>query len=158
MTILISLMSDTFLSKFQKSAEKFGVKGEDERYQDIIAQSQEKEQRGESFPRRLFGRKAEKPQIGKDVERGDVVSTTNDEILREEVLEEVESIQEEVNEEVDSELGINKKDFAMVEEEMSADKGTDSPCVQNQDEDIDDERITEKDVELAMKENRMTGH
>jgi len=33
MTILISLMSDTFLAKFQKGAEKFGVKGgEDERY------------------------------------------------------------------------------------------------------------------------------
>lgn len=83
--------------------------------------------------------------------------TTNDEILREEILEEVESMQEEVNEKVDSELGINKKDAAMVEDEMSANREGDSTSSQDKNEDIDDEGITENEVELAIRENRLDG-
>lgn len=82
---------------------------------------------------------------------------TNDEILREEILEEVESMQEEVNEKVDSELGINKKDAAMVEDEMSANREGDSTSSQDKNEDIGDEGITENEVELAIRENRLDG-
>lgn len=58
MTILISLMSDTFLAKFQKSAEKFGVKGgEDERYRRSVARAKAHASKVKSFTRKLFTRK-----------------------------------------------------------------------------------------------------
>src|SRR5271156_4829443 len=58
MTILISLMSDTFLAKFQKSAEKFGVKGgEDERYKRSVARAKAQGAKLRSFTRKVFSRK-----------------------------------------------------------------------------------------------------
>jgi hypothetical protein len=99
-------MSDTFFSKLQKKAEQFGVREQDENYMETVAQREEKRHRWKFLSRKFSRRKAKKPRIETDVERGDVVPNTNDEILREEVLEEVKSIQEEVNAEVDSELGI----------------------------------------------------
>ena len=158
MTILISLMSDTFLSRFQKRAERIGVKraAEDQRYQDMQEVCQEKGPRLKLFPRK---RKKRPQSSEKDVEQAPDVPNVNDDILREEVLEEVESIEENVDKEVDEELGIDKKKAKELDREMGHVKGPEkrkgkSPERQGRVEEGNDEEITEEDVERAIEENR----
>jgi hypothetical protein len=95
MTILVSLMSDSVLSKFQKSAERFGIKGEDQRTKE------------HELKRRKF-RRARKPPSG-DVETGRIpTASTGDEILREEILDELESLEQHVENQVDTDLGLTE--------------------------------------------------
>jgi hypothetical protein len=106
MTILISLMSDTFFSRLQKRAERFGVKGgEDQRYIEERNFAHEHPTRWKKFTKKIFRRKPKKRHEEKDVEQAQDGQNTGDEILREEVLEEVQSMQRAVDEEVGARIG-----------------------------------------------------
>ena len=160
MTILISLMSDTFLSKFQKAAEMFGVKGE--KINDFSTDKmsvKKKDHDGNIIPESFSGRRARKPQVEKDVERNGDVPNLDDDILREEILDEVTSIQESVNEGVDLALGIENPKTKMLEREISNGEGAGNSHVhrRRRRDDVekdDDERISEEDVDRAIQENR----
>ena len=160
MTIFISLMSDTFLSKFQKAAEKFGVKGgEDEQFLEGQNESQKTRPRWGYYSRKLFRRKAKNSHVEKDVEQNTDVSNLGDEVLREEILDEVASIQESVNESVDLTLGVDKSESKVPQREISNREGVGNSYVhrRRQREDLendDDERICEEDVDRAIQENR----
>lgn len=172
MTILISLMSDTFLFKFQENAEKFGVKGgEDERYSRMKKMKKLREQMGprwKYYSRKMMGQKVEKPTfpdtasaVDRDVERGRVERDDSmDDYLREEVMEEVEEIRESVDEEVDAELGIGSGKPLHHSRAERVDGGTRRrrPIRFEQDEnddgDADDEGVNEEEVESAIQETR----
>lgn len=112
-TILISLMSDTFLAKFQKSAEKFGVKGgEDERYLGMQKRNRARGSRWKFITSKLF-RKTSHPTDAptrvdeggsEDVERQDDAELGVDDYLTEEVMDEVRDIRRSVDQEVDAKL------------------------------------------------------
>lgn len=121
MTILISLMSDTFLAKFQESAKKFGVKGgEDERYIGLQKERRERRSKWKRTLQKMFGGKSasdnnsviqkagvvrdrDMGRDGEDVERQDV-DGEEDDYLREEVLEEVREIRRSVEQQVEAKL------------------------------------------------------
>ena len=88
MTILISLMSDIFLSKFIKYSERFGVKGGDEQIF-LNGQSRERAPKQTQSTRRSFQRKGKKHRSEKDIERSVDVSSVEDEAPQEEILKEV---------------------------------------------------------------------
>jgi hypothetical protein len=162
-TILISLMADTFFSKFQKGAEMFGVKGgEDQRFLDGQAECQEKGPRWKHYTRKVFRRRARKPRVERDVERTGDVPNLDDDILREEILDEVTSIEESVNEGVDLALGIEKPKTKKLEGETSNGERAGNSHVHRRRrrgdvETDDDERISEEDVDRAIQENRRHG-
>jgi hypothetical protein len=159
-TIFISLMSDAFLSKFQKAAERFGIKGgEDEQFLEGQNECQRKGPRWGFYSRKLFRRKAKKPHVEKDVEQNTDVSNLGDEVLRDEILDEVASIQESVNEDVDLTLGVDKREGKVPESEISNREGVGNGHVhrRRQRDDLendDDERICEEDVDRAIQETR----
>jgi hypothetical protein len=168
MTILISLMSDTFLFKFRESAEKFGVKGgEDERYSRMKKMREQMGPRWKYYSKKMMGQKVEKPTfpdtasaVDRDVERGRVERDDSmDDYLREEVMEEVEEIRESVDEEVDAELGIGSGKPLHHSRAERVDGGTRRrrPIRFVQDEndgDADDEGVNEEEVESAIQETR----
>lgn len=165
MTILISLLSDNFFSKFQKTAEKFGVKGiEDKQY--LFMRNLRKRMPTPKWKvafRKVFRRKPKpikppKESLQADIERYPV-PVVEDEILREEVLEEVESLRQSVSEQVDEELGINKATSHQADIELqgagSVRKRRKNEPKENPTED-DDESIHEEDVERAIEDTRET--
>ena len=121
MTILISLMSDTFLAKFQESAKKFGVKGdEDERYIGLQKGRRERKSKWKRTLQKMFGGKSVSDNssgiqgaggVGdrdmerdiEDVERQDADGEADD-YLREEILEEVREIRRSVDQQVEAKL------------------------------------------------------
>ena len=152
MTILISLMSDTFLSTFQKKAEKFGVRvEEDQRYSEFVNQGR----KGKGWIKRLF-RGLRRPTVeAGHLESGRTVPV-EDEILEEEVLDEVRSIQESVNERIHETEGEEEKLASEavakeLEEEVEGESSTRGTQLKK-DEGVDG--INEEDVERAIKENR----
>lgn len=176
MTILISLMSDTFLSKLQEHAEKFGIRGsEDERYSRTKKMKELREQLGPRcnyYTRKILGRKVEKPTFldvspavdkdkdkDKDIERGRVQHDDSaDDFLRHEVMEEVEEIRRSADEEVDVEMGIGggkplhhgtseRVGGARRRRPIQFEDGDD-------DGDADDEGVSEEEVETAILETR----
>src|SRR5579859_276430 len=130
MTILISLMSDTFLAKFQESAKKFGVKGgEDERYIGLQKGRRERKSKWKRTLQKMFGGKSVSDNssgiqgpggVGdrdmerdiEDVERKDADGEADD-YLREEILEEVREIRRSVDQQVEAKLekrgGLDKR-------------------------------------------------
>ena len=92
-TILVSLMSDSLLSKFQKSAERWGVKRSEPK----------KKKSWRSYFR--FKRKKRKPGVSEDIDVEMGPPVDDHEILREEILEEMESLEDEAENEVERELG-----------------------------------------------------
>ena len=116
MTILISLLSDSFFSKFQKAAENIGVKSVEDQHH-LPARDLHPQVGPPKWKicfRKVFHRRPREsypptPQAEpeRDVERNEI-PVVNDDFLREEVLAEVESIKESVDKEVDKELGINE--------------------------------------------------
>jgi hypothetical protein len=159
MTILISLMSDTFLSKFQKKAERFGTRGgEDARYSDLVKQGRRWERR----IRRLFrGRSEPIAEEDKDLESGQSPTTTGDDILREEILDEVQSIEESVDERVneseveDQKLAPVKEDVKEVDDDDVIGEGsTTGNTRRRRSKKHEDINIDEEDVERAIKEHR----
>ena len=158
MTILISLMSDTFLSKFQKKAERFGTRGgEDARYSDLV----KKGRRWERRIRRLFHRRS-KPiaEEDKDLESGQSPTNTGDDILREEILDEVQSIEETVDERIDEsevedqKLAPVKEDVKEVDDNDVIGEGSTGNTRRRRSKKHEDIEIDEEDVERAIKENR----
>lgn len=129
MTILISLMSDTFLAKFQESAKKFGVKGgEDERYIGLQKERRERRSKWKKTLQEMFGRRSvsDKKSVtpgmtgiegegdtGRDMEKQDEEIPEADDYLREEILEEVREIRRSVDEQVEARLekrgSVNKR-------------------------------------------------
>ena len=173
MTILISMMSDTFLAKFQKGAEKLGIRGgEDQRFNEHQEPCQEVQEKRSRSLRKLFRRRVRKPLRGgnietpppaevekdvdveRDVEKGEQeIPSVGDDILREEILEEVESIEQSVNESVDSQLGIagKKHPAETVDGDLHNEEERKPIDVI---EDDDDDGICEEDVDLAIQESR----
>jgi hypothetical protein len=163
MTIVISLMSDTFLSRFQKSAEQFGVRGgEDQRYLRTQQTCAEERQRWKTYPRRMFRRKRRREQADNDIEQGQESSVTPDDQMRNEILEEVESIRRSVDQQVDAELGYEnattKREIAdLGESEVKVAGAPLKKCTRLDDEwDADDEGINEDDVDNAFRAARGT--
>ena len=157
MTVLISLLSDTFLSKFQKATERFGVRGgEDQQFLEGQNHHQEKGPRWKFYTRKLFRPRVKKPQVEKDVERNGDVPNLEDDILREEILDEVASIQQSVNKKVDLTLGIDKTKVKMAEQERSNGQGNSHVHRRSQRGDVenDNEGIYDEDVDRAIKESR----
>jgi hypothetical protein len=167
MTILISLMSDTFLSKFQKSAEQFGMKGgEDERYSRMKKLREQMGPRWKYYTKKMFRRKVEKPtfaattRVDKDVEQGRVPDRSEDDVLREEIMEEVEEIRRSVDDEVDAEMGIGggRPLHKSITDRKDGEPRRRRPIRFEDDEDgggdADDEGINEEEVELAIQETR----
>jgi hypothetical protein len=167
-TIMISLLSDTFLAQFRKGAEQWGIKGnEDQRFLEGQHLCEERTPRWKKVTRKLFRPRVQKSRseileeqptpMETDIEQGLDVSKVDDDILREEVLEEVKSIQESVAETVDSQLGIGKDQFQNIDQEGSS---SDVHRVHKRRrkakdvEDNDDEEIREEDVDIAIKESR----
>lgn len=157
MTILISLMSDTFLSRFQKRAERFGLKGgEDQRYSDLL----KKGRMFEGRIKRLFRRQPRTPtEEAKDLESGQAQTSTGEEILRNEILDEVEAIEETAEEEIpemDEKLPsiVSKEvDEETVEGESSDESSTrQRKSKKAKGKELDG--IDEEDVERAILENR----
>jgi len=153
MTILISLLSDTFLSKFQKKAERFGMKGgEDARYRDLLKRGRKWDNR----IRRLFRRRSMLTMEGdKDLESGE--TPTGDEILEEEIMDEVHSIQDTVEESIRKTEGGDENLASVTEDpkELDDDAECESSARQRRlkcDETIDS--INEEEVERAIRENR----
>ena len=153
-------MSDTFLSKFQKKAERFGTRGgEDARYSDLVR----KGRRWERRIRTLFRRRS-KPIIAeedKDLESGQSPTTTGDDILREEILDEVQSIEETVDERIDAESEVEDQKLAPVKEvvkEVDDDdvigEGSTSKTRRRRSKKEEDINIDEEDVERAIKQHR----
>jgi hypothetical protein len=124
MTILISLMSDTFLAKFQESAKKFGVKGgEDERYIGLQKERRERRSKWKRTLQEMFGRRSVsdnksgttgiEEDTRRDMEKQDNEIPEADDYLREEMLEEVREIRRSVDEQVEARLekrgSVNKR-------------------------------------------------
>ena len=159
MTILISFMSDAFLSKFQKRAERFGLKGgEDQRY----SERARKGKVWESGVKKLFRRwrRRKSTEEDNDLESGRS-PPTGDEVLRNEILDEVRSIQENVDEEVpEPENGDENKSSLAASRELDEDEvegGSNGESSAHRrkskrEKELDD--IDEEDVERAIKENR----
>jgi hypothetical protein len=168
MTILISLMSDTFLSKFQKSAEQFGMKGgEDERYSRMKKLREQMGPRWKYYTRKMFRRKVEKPtipatpRVDKDVEQGQVPNDrSEDDFLREDIMEEVEEIRRSVDDQVDAEMGIgsgrplHRSSIGRKDGEPRRRRPTRFEDDEDGDGDADDEGINEEEVEMAIQETR----
>ena len=125
MTILISLMSDTFLAKFQKGAERFGVKGgEDERYIHVRDQRRARGPCWKYCISKVFRRHppqgaaavaeegvnvgnqgAERNSTDRDVERQSAEEELGvDEYLRDDIMEEVREIRRSVDQQVDAKM------------------------------------------------------
>ena len=125
MTILISLMSDTFLAKFQKGAEKFGVRGgEDERYIHVRDQRRARGSCWKYCFSKVFrrhpppgaaaaagegvndgNRGPERNSSDRDVERQSTEEDIGvDEYLRDDIMEEVKEIRRSVDQQVDAKM------------------------------------------------------
>lgn len=148
MTIVISLMSETFLSRFQKAAEKFGVKGgEDHRF----IKREEFRQRG-SVPKRFFRRKGQRVPPEPDIEMGREASVTGEERMREEIREEVEEERRSIDQQVDIELGLDKADVKVLDREIASFEKPSGVSRRrwtrlDDDGDADDEGIDDDDIE-----------
>jgi hypothetical protein len=157
MTILVSLMSDSLLSKFQKSAERFGVKGgEDKRYQKQKPESKKEAPRWrDRF--RIFHRKKTKRKPSEDLEKGPppLVGTSNDEILEEEILEEVQDIERHAEEGED--MGLENGRAASMSSEtetMPSIHRRRSHKLPTQSRKSDEIEVNEEVVDRALKEER----
>ena len=121
MTILISLISDSFLSRFQNRAERFGVRGrEDQRYLGMQGIHRANAPQWKYYIGRIFHLKRRAPPEN-DVEQaqGDRGQPpVVDERLRDYVLEEAESIQRSIDQQVDAELGIDKRNPGLLEQDI----------------------------------------
>ena len=125
MTIMISWMSDTFLSQFQKGAERFGVKGgEDQMFLEVLNGGNTQLPRRKCYAEKTLRWRRKKRPVERDVEResGRDVPNIGDDILREEILDEIQSIEESVNEEVNSEMRKSKPKKDLAEGEGSSNK------------------------------------
>ena len=163
MTILISLMSDAFLSRFQKSAEKFGVRGgEDQRY---IAHRDECRRNGPRwryYTRKVFHRRsrpAESENAEIDVEQGPDMSNMEDELLRETVMEEMESIRQSVDVEDESLTDRAKSSVAIRQRPSVGSPESSGTCRRRMppyavEDDLDEDLISEADVDKAIKDSR----
>lgn len=158
MTILVSLMSDSVLSKFQQSAERFGVRGgEDKRYQ------KKKEERKKEPPKwkdrlKIFHlKKATGKSKVKDLENGEppLVGGMSDEILRDRIMEEVEEIEREADEGVDMGVENEKESSGVVSLDAdSSSGGTRRRTLRNTEGETPTEMINEEDVDRVMRQTR----
>jgi hypothetical protein len=158
MTILISLMSDAWLGRIQKRAERFGVRGgEDQGYLETVKRMREKPSKWQQFYRRVF---RIKPKSGKsvqiDLERGRDVPNIEDDMLRDEMLEQVQTMEQSIDSEVDAELGITKEDAeaAEIEEAGTSEAGSSDARRRRKNKNESECDINEGDVERALEEVR----
>lgn len=124
-TILVSLMSDTILSSFQKRAETIGIRAnEDQRFREQDKACRKKGPRWKYYTRKLFRRKSKiikedvtQAAAAKDLE-AQIKKPPEDEALKDEVEGEVENLERRVTAEVDSAMGIDKDESSMIEREI----------------------------------------
>jgi hypothetical protein len=156
-------MSDTFLSRFQKSAEQFGVRGgEDSRYIGMQKVCRENGPRWKYYTNRIFRRNKKGVTVAEpDIENGPQSPTTGDDIMRQEILEEVESIRKSVDQQVDAELGFDNANTKALQREIAHLDGSEKKMGVRRrvtrlddDGDADDEGIDDDDVEDAFRAAR----
>ena len=157
MTILVSLMSDSVLSKFQRSAENFGMRGgEDKKYQKKKELKKEPPKWKDRL--KIFHLKKEpgKSKV-KDLENGGppLVDSMNDEILRDRIMEEVEEIERKAGEGVDMGIGDEKEGSGVLSPEAaSSTSGTRKRTLRNMAGEAPTEMINEEDVDRVMRQTR----
>ena len=105
MTILISLASDTFFSRFQRSAERLGTREEeDHRFQKMQQMARRRAIIVRNYIRNLLCRPSK--SHGKDVEKFRTTSApagmnVQDEIIRDDIMEEIESMEQVADKEME---------------------------------------------------------
>lgn len=138
--------------------------GEDQRYIGMREESRQNVPRWRHYPKRIFRRKIQSLPPELDIERGREMGSTGEELMREEILEEVEEQRRSIDQQVDAELGLDRAEAKVLDQEIaSLDKsrpGSLSGVSRRRwtrlddDGDADDEGIDEDDIEEEILEAR----